>query len=126
MNKYTFDTSFIVSLLNDKDSNHKKAKDIAKTINNDYIIIPSVVIAEIMNYTKNKKFRDVILENTMEILSEISFLDMENLDDYIKFRYSIENALTATDSIILYSTISTNSKLITFNKKLDNLYKSMI
>ena len=124
--KYTLDTSFIVSLLNNEDVNHKKALNLAKTINDDDIIIPAVVIAEIMSYSKNKKFRDVVLKNTMEVLSEIFFLDQDNLDDYIQFRYRIENALTALDSIILYSAISTNSKLITFDKKLDNLYKSMI
>lgn len=126
MKKYTLDTNFIVSLLNDKDSNHQKALGIAATMHNDYIIIPSVVIAEIMSYTKNKKLRDVVLKNTMKALSEIFFLDLENLDDYIKFRYSVESVLTALDSIVLYSTISTDSKLITFDKKLDNLYKSMI
>ena len=126
MMKYTLDTSFIVSLLNNEDVNHKKALNLAKTINDDDIIIPAVVIAEIMSYSKNKKFRDVVLKNTMEVLSEIFFLDQDNLDDYIQFRYRIENALTALDSIILYSAISTNSKLITFDKKLDNLYKSMI
>jgi predicted nucleic acid-binding protein len=112
--------------LNNEDVNHKKALNLAKTINDDDIIIPAVVIAEIMSYSKNKKFRDVVLKNTMEVLSEIFFLDQDNLDDYIQFRYRIENALTALDSIILYSAISTNSKLITFDKKLDNLYKSMI
>jgi predicted nucleic acid-binding protein len=126
MRRYTLDTNFIVSLLNEKDSNHKKAKEIAKTINNDYILIPSVVIAEIMSYTKNKKFRDTVLNNTMKILSEIFFLNLDNLEEYVQFRSDFDSSLTAIDSIILYSAISTNSKLITFDKKLDNLYKSMI
>lgn len=126
MKRYTFDTNFLVSLLNDRDINHQKAKDIAKTIHNDYIIIPSVVIAEIMSYTKNEKLRDIVIKSTMETLSEISFLSEENLDEYIKFRYQMKRFLTAIDSIVLYSAISTNSELITFDKKLEKLYKSMI
>jgi predicted nucleic acid-binding protein len=124
MNRYVLDTNFIVSLLNDKDVNHQKAKEIAATIKDSYITIPFVVIAEIMSYSKNKKLRDVVLESTLEIMSEIFFLSDENIDEYIHFTYKLNRSFTAIDSIVLYCALNTESELITLDKKLKKLYKN--
>jgi predicted nucleic acid-binding protein len=123
MKQYVLDTNFLVSLLNDKDVNHQQAKDIAATIEDSYITIPFVVIAEIMSYTKNKKLRDVVLDNTIQILSNIFFLSEENIDEYMRFTHQLKHSFTAIDSIVLYCATSTNSELITLDKKLKKLYK---
>jgi predicted nucleic acid-binding protein len=125
MKQYVLDTNFLVSLLNDKDVNHQQAKDIAATIEDSYITIPFVVIAEIMSYTKNKKLRDVVLENTMQILSDTFFLSEENIDEYIRFTYQLKRSFTAVDSIVLYCAVNTDSELITLDKKLKKLYKQI-
>jgi predicted nucleic acid-binding protein len=125
MKQYVLDTNFLVSLLNDKDVNHQQAKDIAATIEDSYITVPFVAIAEIMSYTKNKKLRDVVLENTMQILSDIFFLSEENIDEYIRFTYQVKRSFTAVDSIVLYCAVNTDSELITLDKKLKKLYKQI-
>ncbi len=125
MNKYVFDTSFLVSLFNDQDINHQKAKDTAQDIKNEYVLVPFVVIAEIMSHTKNPRLRRLVLEKTMEIVSEVFFLTRDDLEKYIQFTYSLGNVFTAIDSIILYSAISTDSELITLDKKLNKLYKKL-
>jgi predicted nucleic acid-binding protein len=125
MNKYVFDTSFLVSLFNSQDVNHQKAKDIGQNIENEHVFVPSVVIAEIMSHTKNPRLRKLVLEKTMEIVSEVFFLTKEDLDKYIQFAYGLGNVFTAIDSIILYSAISTDSELITLDKKLKKLYKKL-
>ena len=126
MNKYVFDTNFVVSFLNKEDENYKKAKEVSQTLNEEYIIMPSVVLSEIASFHKNPQLRNYILEETLGFLDEIFSLTDSNILEYIDFIQNIKSSFTAIDSIILYSAISTNSKLITFDKKLDNLYKSMI
>jgi predicted nucleic acid-binding protein len=123
MNKYVFDTSFLVSLFNNQDSNHHEAKDIANHIENEYVLVPSVVIAEIMSYIKNPKLRALVLEKTKEIMSEMFYLTERNLEEYIIFTYGLGKAFTAIDSIILFAAISTDSKLITMDKELKKLYE---
>jgi predicted nucleic acid-binding protein len=125
MKQYVLDTNFLVSLLNDKDVNHQQAKDIAATIEDSYITIPFVVIAEIMSYTKNKKLRDVVLKNTMQILSDTFFLSEENIDEYIRFTCQLKRSFSAIDSIVLYCAVNADSELITLDKKLKKLYKQI-
>jgi predicted nucleic acid-binding protein len=78
-----------------------------------------------MSHTKNPRLRKLVLEKTMEIVSEVFFLTKEDLDKYIQFAYGLGNVFTAIDSIILYSAISTDSELITLDKKLKKLYKKL-
>ena len=126
MNKYVLDTNFIVSFLNKKDENHSKAIKVSKTLNEEYIITPFVVFSEIASFHKNPQLRNHILGETLNFTDEIFSLTDSNILEYLDFVQHLKNSFTAIDSIVLYSALSTNSKLITFDKKLDNLYKSMI
>ena len=108
MNKYVFDTNFIVSFLNKKDDNYKKAMEMSKSLNEEYIIIPSVVISEIASFHKNPQLRNYILGETLNFTDEIFSLTDSNIVEYLDFIQRLNNSFTAIDSIILYSAISPN------------------
>lgn len=122
MSKYVVDTSFLVSFFNDKDLNHDKALEFMSTMYYEYLIIPSVVIAELASLTKNKKLRDLIIENVFNITSEICSLNEGNIFEYLSFRQSFDLNLRAVDSIILFSAVQGDVELLTFDEDLIKEY----
>ncbi|MFA5633893.1 MAG: PIN domain-containing protein [Candidatus Dojkabacteria bacterium] len=121
------DTSFVSSFFNSEDINHSKALQLAKSIYSEYIIVPSVVIAELStSFSKNEDFTNLILENVFDIASEIFPLDESNIFDYLAFQKDRANNLKALDSIILYSALVSDAELLTFDKKLKRKYKDLI
>ena len=127
MKRYVVDTSFVSSFFNSEDINHSKALQLAKSIYSEYIIVPSVVIAELStSFSKNEDFTNLILENVFDIASEIYPLDESNIFDYLAFQKDRANNLKALDSIILYSALVSDAELLTFDKKLKRKYKDLI
>ncbi len=127
MKRYVVDTSFVSSFFNSEDINHSKALQLAKSIYSEYIIVPSVVIAELStSFSKNEDFTNLILENIFDIASEIFPLDESNIFDYLAFQKDRANNLKALDSIILYSALVNHAELLTFDKKLKRKYKGLI
>jgi predicted nucleic acid-binding protein len=127
MKRYVVDTSFVSSFFNSEDINHSKALQLAKSIYSEYIIVPSVVIAELStSFSKNEDFTNLILENVFDIASEIFPLDESNIFDYLAFQKDRANNLKALDSIILYSALVSDAELLTFDKKLKRKYKDLI
>jgi predicted nucleic acid-binding protein len=123
MSRYVVDTSFLSSFFNAKDSNHRKALDFTGTMNNEYLIIPSVVIAEVSSFTQNRNLRDAMLSNVFNLASEIFPLDEGNIFDYLVFQESFPNNLTAIDSVVLFSALARDADLLTFDKKLKKKYE---
>lgn len=127
MSKYIFDTSFISAFFNQNDVNHNKAKEILSKISpKEEIIVPTVVIAELASFNKNKALRDVMVESVIDMSKSNPGLNESNLEDYIYFIKTIIGSFTAIDSIILFTAILYNADLITFDIKLKKLYTKHI
>lgn len=122
MSRYVVDTSFLLSFFNNKDFNHEKALEFMSTMYYEYLIIPSVVIAELASFTKNKQFRDLILENVFNVASEVCSLNEGNIFEYLSFRESFSNSLKAMDSIILFTAIERDAEILTFDKDMIREY----
>ncbi len=125
MKSYTLDTSFISAFLNEDNANHREARRIAQDLKHSYLLIPSVVFAELMSFSADKKFRDFSIKISMEMAEEIPSLTDENILDYIDFTANLKHSFTATDSIILFLAKINNSQLITLDKKLSRLFKNI-
>jgi rRNA-processing protein FCF1 len=110
-------------LLNEEDINHLLAVNIAKNLKGSKILIPAMVIAELMSNTRNKRARECTIKATLKTADEIPTLDDSNLIRYIDFAGNLPNTFTAIDSIILFLAKENNARLITFDKKLQKLYK---
>lgn len=125
MSKYLADTSFLSALFNKRDVNHSKAKKISKDILEEYLIIPAIVIAELSGLRKNRKLRELVLENSIHMASEIPSFGEHNIMEYLSFRDLHEDNLKTFDSIILFLAINRNSKLLSFDKELNKKYEKI-
>jgi len=118
MTSYLLDTSFISAFCNKDDANHKKAQGISKEIKDGYFIIPSVVVAELSSFNKNLDFRNLAVETSLNIASEIASVTSENILIYVSFVQEFLCNLKAVDSMILFLSIENDAKLLTFDKRL--------
>lgn len=125
MNRYVVDTSFLVSFFNNKDVNHLKALEFMSTMYHEYLIIPTVVIAELASFRKNKKFRDLIIGNVFNIASEICSLNEANIFEYLSFIENFDINLRAMDSVILFSAVQGDAELLTFDEELLKVYSKL-
>lgn len=123
MRKYLLDTNFLSAFLNEKDSYYSIANEMAEEFTSAIITIPTVVFAELMSFTKNKKFREFSVKTSLEMADETPCLNESNLRGYLKFTKDLPNSFTAIDSIILFLAKENHAELITFDKKLQRLYK---
>lgn len=125
MSTYTLDTSFLCAFFNDKDANNKEANKIAMQFSSSSFVIPDVVIAEIVSFSKNPALRNTILDNVLSMTNKICSLSEGNILDYIKFAKSLRYSFTAIDSIVLFLAKESDSELITLDKKLLKQYKNL-
>jgi len=130
MKSYIFDTSFLISLLDIDDINHKKALEIISDL-------------EIWNYANKFFINDIILNETYTVLNykkwfeflekleaffdqiEIIYLSWNN-EEYISFFKLIEWKVSVADSSVLYDSFKYNQEMLTFDKemiKLGDKYK---
>ena len=119
MTSYLLDTSFLSAFCNKDDANHKKAQEISKEIKDGYFIIPSVVVAELSSFNKNLDFRNLAVETSLNIASEIASVTSENILIYVSFVQEFLCNLKAVDSMILFLSIENDAKLLTFDKRLE-------
>jgi len=124
-NKYVFDTSFLSSLLNTKDVNHKDSLRIFMRLPDDLrIIIPASVRIEMAVYKQQRpiysqiSFQELFKELTVEYVD----INDEFINSFEKFVAATKLPLKAIDYTVLFSCIETNSKLLTFDKKLEKYY----
>lgn len=128
-NKYVFDTSFLSSLLNIKDVNHKDSLRVFMQLPDDFrVIIPASVRIEMAVY---KQQRPVYSQISFQELFEKLPVEYVNIDDVFITRF--EEFVTATkfplkaiDYSVLFSCISTKSDLLTFDKKLEKYYLKVL
>jgi predicted nucleic acid-binding protein len=123
MNKYLADTSFLSAFFNDEDVNYSKARDMVKDMRNEYLIIPSVVIAELSGFNRNFKLRELLIDNAISIASEVSSFGDRDIMAYLTFRRYYQDSLTTIDSIILFSSVDREATLLTLDKELKKKYE---
>lgn len=130
MKSYIFDTSFLISLLDIDDINHKKALEIISAL-------------EIWNYANKFFINDIILNETYTVLNykkwfeflekfeaffdqiEVIYLSWNN-EEYISFFKLILWKVSVADSSVLYDSFKYNQEMLTFDKemiKLGDKYK---
>ncbi len=125
MKSYIFDTSFLISLLDIDDINHKKALEIISNL-------------EIWNYVNKFFINDIILNETYTVLNykkwfefleklEIFFDQIEiiyiswNNEEYISFFKLIKWKVSVADSSVLYDSLKYNQEMLTFDKEMIKL-----
>jgi predicted nucleic acid-binding protein len=123
MNKYLADTSFLSAFFNKEDANYSKARNMVREMRNEYLIVPSVVVAELSSFNKNVDLRELLIENAISTASEVSSFGDRDIMAYLTFRRYYQDNLTTIDSIILFSAIDRGAILLTLDKELKKKYE---
>lgn len=127
-NKYLFDTSFLSSLLNTEDVNHKQALHILMDLPEKFdTVIPATVRLEIAIY---KQYRPVFFQVSFKDLFQSLSAELVNIDEkfinnFEEFVASTNFSLKVVDYTVLFSAIITKAELLTFDKKLEKYYKKL-
>lgn len=124
-NRYLFDTSFLSAFFNKYDVNYFRARVLAADIISKDIVIPIVVIAELANYSRNKTLRKIMVDSALEMADLVPSINKNDLPKYLKFVYSLKKSIKPMDSQILFWAITSNAQLITFDKKLEKLFREV-
>ena len=126
MNRYLADTSFLSAFFNKGDVNYEKAREMVKDVRNEYLIIPSVVIAELSSFHLNPDLKELLIEESIGVASEVSSFGDHNLFSYLSFRRFYQDNLKTIDSIILFTAIERGATLLTFDKVLKKKYEGIV
>ena len=132
LTSYIFDTSFLISLLDINDINHKKSLEIISDL-------------EIWNYSNKFFINDIILNETYTVLNykkwfeflkkfdsflsqiEIIYLSWSN-EEYISYFKLINWKVSVADSSVLYDSFKYSLDILAFDKeiiKLSSKYKKI-
>ena len=120
------DSSILVALFIDSDTQHKKAKDLWRKIKGT-VYIPYCVVSEvttILAYKHSKEQADVFIDFITNAQS-IKLID----DDFIgemDFYRKIKQRFSFTDVALIYNSIKLKAGLLTFDKQLEKAYKNEI
>jgi len=126
MKSYISNTSFLISLLDIDDINHKKSLDIISNLEiwNNYnkFFINEIILNEtytVLNYKKWFNF----LEKLESFLDEIEVIYLSwNNDEYISFFKMISWKVSVADCGVLYDSFKYNFKMLTFDKQMIKLW----
>jgi len=114
------DTNFILSLFNQADGNHEKAKDIFFSLDEDEKIkIPFIVAAELTLSEDSGK----ILEASKAICSKFLVSSEEDLAYISKMPVKTKRKLKANDCLLIALCKRYDAELLTFDKSLKNQKK---
>ncbi|MFA5916911.1 MAG: PIN domain-containing protein [Candidatus Gracilibacteria bacterium] len=125
MKSYIFDTSFLVSLLDIDDINHKKALEIISDLEignyKNKFFINDIILNEtytVFNYKKGFEF----LEKLEAFFDQIELIYLSgNNEEYISFFKMILGKVSVADSSVLYDSFKHNLKILTFDKEMIKL-----
>lgn len=125
MDSYIFDTSFLVSILDIDDINHKKALDIISDLNiwnyENKFFVNDIILNEtytVLNYKKWFKF----LKKFDDFLDgvEIVYLSWNN-EEYVSYFKMLSWKVSVADSSVLYDSYKYNLQILTFDKEMIKL-----
>ena len=123
MTTYIIDTSFIFSFADEDDSNYLKAREIMRNQeSNSKNLVPFIVAAEL---SIGSNFFDFV-----SLARSFSSKFINNNDKDLDFLKTIPSAtarsLKANDCLILALCKRYNAKLLTFDLKLERVYKELL
>lgn len=130
MKTYIFDTSFLISLMDIDDINHKKSLDIVSDIeiwnNKNKFYINDIILNETYTVLNYKKWFD-FLEKFDSFLEEIQTIYLSwNNDEYISFFKLNKWIVSVADSSVVFDVFKYNLSILTFDKKMIKLGKDFI
>lgn len=127
-NNFLLDTSFLSGLINSKDRHNQDATSIYIDFGSrSNVLIPAIVKLELVLLTlKFKNFEIPQIDELLQKLGvEILSIDEPFLKGFQVFVMETRFNLKPNDYLILYSSVKTNSKLVTFDKKLEKYYDKL-
>lgn len=120
--KIFLDSSFIIALINDKDSLHKKALEYVELTEVNECYISNLIINEVITVIGNKLGLSVaistydLLNSVFNVVNEYAYFDFNASTMLIYESYNTK--LSFTDSSIIYVMENENiDNLITFDKE---------
>lgn len=117
------DSSFWVALFRNNDSNHHKAVKLVDNIRGP-IIIPNYVFEEVLTVLTYVVSRNVADQFVPYVLNNknINVL-INNLEEEANFFLSHQHKISFVDNTLLFLAKKHKAKLITFDKKLEKIWK---
>ncbi|NDK08444.1 PIN domain-containing protein [Candidatus Gracilibacteria bacterium] len=129
MKTYIFDTSFLVSLLDIDDINHKIAVESISNLeigSSNKFYINDIILNETyttLNYKKGFNFLN-LFDKFLEGI-EIIYITGNN-DEYITFFKMLKSKISVADSSVIYDSFKHNLEILTFDKEIIKLHKKYI
>ena len=118
------DTCYIIALMNNKAINHKQAKKINEIIKNEYTIINSTVLIEMLNNLHKKRYGP-LRENIINILynmDEIHYLTPKDYDKALQICKDYNFSVNYSDCTILKTMIDYNvDTIVSFDSDFDKI-----
>ncbi len=118
------DTCYIIALMNNKARNHKQAEKISKLINNEYTIINSTVLIEMLNNLHKKRYeslRDDILDMLYD-MDDIHYLTSKDYDKALQICKNYNFSLNYSNCTILNTMIEYNvNTIVSFDDDFDKI-----
>ncbi len=123
---YIIDSSVWVSLFLDFDTNHNKAIEIFENIWKSKIVLPYCVINEVSSVL-TYKWNKIIANNFLTFIknNEDIFIENNNIIEEIDFFISIDSKVSFTDLSVIKIASDFWLDLITFDKQMANIFKTI-
>lgn len=130
MKSYIFDTSFLISILDIDDINHKNSIDIISDLeiwnDKNRFFINDIILNEtytVLNYKKWFQFLWIFESFLNQI--EVIYLSWNN-DEYITFFKLLSSKISVADSSVLYDSMKHNLEILTFDKELTTISRRYV
>lgn len=127
-NKIVLDSCFVSALFNNADELHAEAVNLTFDIEpTAHIIVPSTVLLELSLFGKGQNFNTELTSFCNHLISEVVPVDQhftEGFNTFVNLNSTLN--LKTVDYSILYTAISTKSKLLTFDDKLKKAYQKFL
>ena len=118
------DSSYIIALMNKKEWNHQQAKQIEDLIKNEYTLINSTALIEILNNLHKKRYeplRDDII-NVLYNMDEIHYLTHNDYNQTLKICKDYNFNINYSDCTILKTMMDYNiSTVVSFDSDFDKI-----
>jgi predicted nucleic acid-binding protein len=122
------DSSFLVSLFCDSDSNHEKAKSLFCN-SDDYILVPSDVMQEVFTYFCYKYSCEFALSISEQILTtnrfDLYFIDEREWFDIFDLVKKYKIKMSLVDYQVVYLSFIKSQPLLCFDKQIISLCKKL-
>lgn len=118
------DSSYLIALIIDKDTHHKKSKTLKPVLSNEIKVINNTVLVEVLNSLKKTNHK-TDLNSIIDTLLKIDNIHFLNDKDYAKsiesYKY-YNQSLNFSDCTILCTMLKNNiSNIVSFDSDFDKI-----